>query len=130
MSMRIMKIIGIFMLSLSLGMVFHSSPSAKSGNSPPEEEAGPYNAPVFVSIFWIGLSEKSCSVRESLVMDTLADCESDYTRAENEVKEKVAKKKSMGGAWKWGVFTKCKEFPNSKAFDKEMEKLKTHCSGS
>lgn len=128
--MRIMKFPGMLLLALSLAVIIHASLPAKSGHQPPAEEAGPPDAPIFVSIFWIGQSEKSCTVKESLMMDTLAECEADYRRAENEIKEKVAKKTSMGGAWKWGVFDKCGQFPNSEAFNEEMGKLKKQCAGS
>lgn len=87
-------------------------------------------APVYVSIFWLGVSETECKVRASLIMDTPQECETEYKRAEQEIADLVAKKNSRGTVWKWGVFEKCKEFPNTAAFNDTLVSYEKQCRGS
>ena len=123
--MKISKMITAICVCFLLCYAFSLSPVRGQ-----DEEAGPSDGPIFVSIFWIGLSDKECAVRDSLIMDNAKDCEIEFARAENEIKQLVAKKNSRGGAAKWGVFEKCAQFPNSGSYNVRLGVLKKQCSGA
>ena len=84
---------------------------------------------IFSSIFWIGTDENTCVAKNSLWLLSLEECEKDYPRAENEIRDTVSKRNARGANLKWGVFGKCLQFESSEEFDKEYAKFAKQCSG-
>jgi len=94
-----------------------------------ETETAPGPSRVFVSFLWAGKADADCMLRDTLLTDTAEDCEKEYTRAEGEIKDLVARRNEKGAGWKWGVFAKCASLPDQEAYAKELDKLRKRCMG-
>jgi hypothetical protein len=93
------------------------------------EQAPPASGAVYVSFLWAGKSDTNCMLRDTLLTDTTAECEQEYSRAEAEIKELVKHRNERGSGWKWGVFSKCSLYPDTNAYNQELDKLRKRCMG-
>ncbi|GEM_PF-3594237 len=93
------------------------------------EAASSTSGKIYVSFFWAGKSDTQCVLRDTLLTDTLTECEKEYSRKEAEIKEMVERRNKRGAGWKWGVFAKCVAFPTNDAYNGEFEKFKKKCKG-
>jgi len=93
------------------------------------EQTPPASGPVYVSFLWAGKSDTDCMLRDTLLTDTTAECEQEYSRAEAEIKELVKRRNERGAGWKWGVFSKCSVYAGTNAYNQELDKLRKRCMG-
>ena len=93
------------------------------------EQTPPASGRVYVSFLWAGKSDTDCMLRDTLLTDTTAECEKEYSRAEAEIKELVKRRNERGAGWKWGLFAKCSAFADTNAYNQELEKLRKRCMG-
>ena len=121
-----MKIGKIRCASVAILLLTFLSPLIFAAN---EGGASKVSGQVYVSFLWAGKSDTDCLLRDTLLTDTVADCEKEYLRAETEIKDMVKRRNERGGGWKWGTFAKCSVFPDTDSYSRELDKLRKRCMG-
>lgn len=81
--------------------------------------------PIYVSFFWVGVSENDCIFKDTLITHSTGSCEREYGRVENMIKNLSQEKKLN-----WGPIMKCGIFKTHDEYNAAVNKYTDKCVGA